>query len=147
MCRKGDQIHICFDKRGPLPVILVWTRPTTGFGKEISIIHDNCEVAFVEDISEFDSESAALAREELEKRYLIPKITRIADADVHLGNLYFSVDTDWGSKSFIMKNPFTSIRPFDKDGMLISDVMGNLFLVPSYSRLDTRSRKVLEKVI
>lgn len=147
LSRKGDQVHISFDSEESLPVTLVWARPTTGFGKEISVIHENREVAFVEDISEFDSDSAALAKEELKKRYLIPNVTRIVDADVHLGNLYFSVDTDWGSKSFIMKNPFTSIRPFDRDGMLISDVMGNLFLVPSYSELDSRSRQVLEKVI
>lgn len=130
-----------------VPVTLVWTRPTSGFGKEISIIHNDREVAFVEDLSELDEKSALLAKEELGRRYLIPKVSRIVNAAVHLGNLYFDVDTDWGSKSFIMKNPFTSIRPFDEDGMLISDAIGNLFLVPSYSRLDARSRKVFENVV
>jgi len=66
---------------------------------------------------------------------------------VQLGNRYFDVDTDRGPRSFIIKNPYTNIRSFGDEGMIIGDVSGNLYLIPSFSRLDARSRQEIEKVV
>ncbi len=146
LSRIRDQIYVQIDGSEAVPVKLVWVRPTSAQGGEVSVVNDVREVAFIEDLDDLDPTSSALAREELDRHYFMPRITRVVKTVVQLGNRYFEVETDRGTRSFIVKNPYTNIRAFGEDGLLFSDVMGNLFLVPSFSRLDDRSKQEIEKV-
>lgn len=144
--RKGDRVMASFNGEDDIPVSIVWLRPATGLGKEVSIISGDHELTILKSLSELDDVSRNIAEVELEKNYIIPEIIRIINADVHMGNIYFEVETDMGERCFVIKNPFTNIRTVGFDGMLISDVMGNLFSVQSLSKLDVKSRAELEKI-
>lgn len=144
--RKGDQVFIATDLNEEIPVSIVWLRPATGIGGKISLLSAEKELMILEGLHEFDPESRIIAEEELERNYIIPKINKVLKADVYMGNIYFEVDTDKGSRRFVIKNPFTNIRHIEPDGMLVRDVMGNLFSIPSTSKLDVKSQSEMEKV-
>jgi hypothetical protein len=144
--KKGDRIMAAFKGEDDIPVSIVWLRPATGQGKEVSIMTGEKELLILKDLSELDDVSRKIAEVELEKNYIIPEIISINSADVHMGNIYFEVGTNMGKRRFVIKNPFTNIRNVDPDGMLIKDVMGNLFSIQSISRLDLKSKEELDKV-
>jgi len=144
--RKGDSVMASFKGEDNIPVSVVWLRPVTGLGKEVSVLSGDQELLILESLSELDDLSRKIAEAELEKNYIIPEITRIVYVDVHMGNIYIEVGTDMGDRHFVIKNPFTNIRTVDPDGMIIRDVIGNLFSIQSLSNLDIRSRAELEKV-
>jgi hypothetical protein len=144
--RMGDRVMASFNGEDDIAVSIVWLRPATGLGKEVSVLSGDQELVILESLSELDDLSKKIAEAELEKNYIISKITRINSADVHMGNIYIEVGTDMGDRHFVIKNPFTNIRTVDPDGMLIRDVMGNLFSIQSLSKLDVRSRAELEKI-
>ena len=128
------------------PVTVVWLRPATGVGKEISLLIEDRESVILESLHELDESSRCIAEEELEKNYIIPRIFKITRTDVHLGNRYFEAETDRGKSRFVVKNPFVNIRETVGDGVMIRDVVGNLFTIRSLSELDAGSLRELEKV-
>lgn len=131
----------------PCPVTIAWLRPISGYGKEITLIGENNEFQIIENLNSLDSDSRKIAEEELENNYLIFHIKEICKTMVHLGNRYFEVITDKGKCSFIVKNPFVSIREYGENGLFIRDNVGNLYIIDSVSDIDERSKKELEKVI
>ncbi|MDG5816848.1 DUF1854 domain-containing protein [Chitinispirillales bacterium ANBcel5] len=147
LSRNNDQVYAHIDDNEGIAVKLVWARPATGQGKEISVLSQEKEVAFLESIDVLDEVSKKIAETELLIRYFVPKVSEIVRTDVHLGNRYFEVKTDRGPRKFVIKNPYTNIRSVDKDGILINDVFGNLFCIPSLSSLDLKSKEHLERVI
>ena len=129
-----------------IPVTVVWTKPVSGIGCEISVLSDGNEIMMT-NIKDLDHESYRIVQEELEKNYFVPKVKRIFKAEVHLGNRYLHVDTDRGRRSLVIKNPFVDVRSVHGDQLLIRDVIGNRFLIDSVGTLDRFSRQELEKII
>ncbi len=129
-----------------MPVKVRWTRPLSGKGKEISFISNDQEYLIIEGLHVLDPLSRAIVEEELEKSYLLPRITSIVRTEAFQGNRYFEVNTDKGRCRFVIKNPFTSIRKTSKKEMLIRDVVGNQYLIEDLGTLDEISRRELEKI-
>ena len=65
--------------------------------------------------------------------------------EAHFGNRYWEVETDRGVRCFAMKNPYINIRRMG-DEVVLRDVIGNMFRIPSFSALDDRSKAEFEKV-
>ena len=147
LSKKADQVYASVEGKSDVAVSIVWARPSSGPGKEVSILSNGKEVAYLENLDVLDDQSRETAERELSQRYFIPIIKKVIETDIHLGNRYLDVLTDCGAVSFIMKNPYMNIRSVQKDGMLISDVLGNLYLIPSFSNLDKISKREMEKVI
>ncbi len=147
LSKKNDQLYAHINNRAEMEASLVWARPSSAIGSELSVFCGNEEVAFLEGVHVLDEESRKIALEELSVRYFRPRINKIIRTDVYIGNRYFRVDTDCGIRSFVIKNPYMDIKTVHKDGMLINDVLGNLYLIPSFSELDKESKVQLEKVI
>lgn len=149
-CKSGELPAVCEDAHNgndDVTVNIVMTRPISAPDKEIALIAETNEVLVLENLDCFDHSSKLIVKEELERKYFIPKITKIKKARVHLGNRYFSVQTDRGDSEFIIKNPYVSIRPYQKDGVLIRDVIGNMFVITSIEALDKKSKNELSRVI
>ncbi len=144
--RIHDQVFMKNDDQDDIPVSIVWLRPTTGWGKEVSLIGVHNEVVILDCIDQLDSDSRCIAEEELEKNYFYIDILRLIRTDVNLGNRYFEVETDRGKSRFVVKNPYVDIRPTGNDGVIIRDVVGNRFRIKSLSELDNWSRREFEKV-
>ncbi|KMQ52422.1 DUF1854 domain-containing protein [Chitinispirillum alkaliphilum] len=145
--KKNDQVFAVTDKGEEVEVTIVWARPSSGSNREISVLGSDGEIAFLEGLHHLDEFSRTVAMEELSVRYFKPKINKIIKTDVYIGNRYFHVETDSGVREFVIKNPYMDIKRVDEDGMQISDVAGNLYLIPSFAALDKKSKLHLEKVI
>lgn len=117
-----------------------------GKGKEISLINGTSEYVTIDSLQSLDQQSRAVAEDALEKNYLIPEIIKIISTDVFQGNRYFEVDTNRGRCRFVIRNPFIAIRKTPEDGMILRDVVGNQYTIPSLSKLDAKSKHELEKM-
>ncbi len=94
-----------------------------------------------------DKGSRELARERLERRYFTPTIQRIEDIKEEFGAVYYRVQTDKGSRRFVVKG----IRDFLVDpgegDLLLLDVDGNRYRIEDWTKLDRGSRRYLDKVV
>ena len=131
-----------------IPVIVVWARPVSGRGREVSLLDERKrEVLMLESLDELDPESRAIAEQELDSRYLIPEITRVLSAEAHFGNRFWEVETTHGERSFAMRDPNKNVTRVSEDRLVIRDVLGNRYEIPSLADLDVLSRRRAELVL
>ena len=144
--RKNDVVFADADGREDMAVKVVWLRPATGWGKEVSLLGKKEEFLQLNSLDELDPESRKIAQEEMSKFYLMPEIKSIVHTEVHFGNRYWDVETNMGRRRFAMKNPYVNIRWVDKDEVFIRDVIGNIFHISSFLALDEESRAEYDKI-
>ena len=101
-----------------------------GAGKDIGVIVDP---------SQLDSGSRDVALEELEKRYFIPVIERVARTKEDYGSIVWTVQTDKGERTFTVRNMKDSIVELGGSRILLVDVDGNRYEIPDIRRLDPKS--------
>ena len=131
-----------------IPVTLVWARPISGQGSEISLMDEKKqEVLMAEGLDAFDGDSRVIAEEELGQRYLMPRITRIHETQTQFGNRFWQVDTNHGTKAFVTKSPHKHVTWVSDDRVVLRDVLGNRYEIESLSMLDSHSRQEAEKVL
>jgi hypothetical protein len=103
------------------------------------------ELFFIRSLYEFPKEQANLLARELAKRYYCPKIFGISSLIPKLGYLYFTVQTDSGEKSFVLRDATRNIvRISDGARILIMDVDGNRYQIDDVARLPHADFKKLE---
>lgn len=108
---------------------------------------DQKEIGIIEDISLFSQEIQELFKEEIERRYYLPKITKIYNIKDEFGYSNWEVETNFGRRKFIIRrdpNNFINIRA---NMILIIDVDGNRYEIPDYTKLDTKSFKKIELLL
>jgi hypothetical protein len=148
--RKRDQVLAKLDDGAEeKPVKIAWVRPVSGRGREVSVLdaESKNELVMLGNLDRLNESSRKIAEEELGRRYLVPRITRIIRTDVSFGNWYLEVETDLGHRRFLMKDPNTSVVRVTDDTLLIRDVIGNRYEIESLARLDEHSRVALDRII
>ncbi len=132
-----------------IPVRVVWARPLTARGGEAAIIDEKKhEHAFIATLAELDPEARAVAERALNESYLIARITRVLDTDVHLGTRYWEVETDRGPRRFAMREPRKNVNWLEpRQRCLIRDTMGNRYEIERLSALDPASQAAVNKVL
>jgi len=106
-----------------------------GRGKEIGMIR------YMKDFPETQQE---LFKEELDRRYFSPEITKITSVKDKFGYTYWEAETNAGSMTFILNNPFSNIRLLEDGRIFINDIDGNSFQIKDPSKLDANSFKKIE---
>jgi hypothetical protein len=150
LSRDHDQVLVTLEDRDEAcPVKIVWARPVSGRGREVSILDakSNEELIMLESLDRLDKASRLVAEEALDLRYLVPCITAINRADVSYGNRYFDVETDRGPRQFLIKDPNANVIHVTDDRLMIRDVIGNRYEIVSVAALDLPSRHALDQVI
>ena len=146
LVRKDGKVLLRFagDGKGT-PVTVVWARPISARGREVSLLDEKQrEVLMLDGLHELDRESRAIAAEALERRYLIPEITRVLRAEAHFGNRFWEVETTHGARRFAMRDPNKNVTWVTEDHLVLRDVLGNCYEIPALSALDARSRRRAE---
>ena len=106
---------------------------------------DSKEVGLVYDIADFDGETAALLRTELERKYYAPTVASIDSLKERYGFSYWRVTlTDGRSLSFTMQDTFRNIVKRGEDSLILLDVDGNRFVIESVAALDRKSYRRIE---
>ena len=122
--------------------------PITGRDKYITLLDaDGHERAIIRDISTLMPESRKVIFEALEEYYLIPKITAVLDITEKFGTIKWTVDTESGQQTFRIQNRHSDVKILYDGRVLIRDTNDNRYEIPDYTRLDKRSRRILNSQI
>ena len=105
-----------------------------GGGKEVGVLIDPGLLR---------PEDQQLVEAELERRYLVPAITRVVVAKERFGIVEWEVETDRGRRTFTTRNLRENASRPTANRVVLVDVDGNRFDVPDLDRLDGPSRKAL----
>ena len=129
------------------PVEPVRTFPLTQPNQYISLLdaHQN-ELGLIEDINQLQQADRTILREELEKCYFMPKITKIHALEGRFGVTQWDAETEVGSVSFDLRSR-NDITSLDGGRVLIKDVDGNRYEIANYHQLDPKSVALLETQI
>jgi len=148
LTRRGDRVMLHADGDEPVAVRIVWARPISARGAEISLLDDQKrEALMLSGLDDLDADSRAIAEEELAKRYFIPRITRVVSAVANFGIRYWRVETDLGERRFALKQASKNAVWLTDDHLVLRDTLGCRYEIRPYADLDERSRAEVEKVI
>jgi hypothetical protein len=102
------------------------------------------EVACIEDPAALPGPLREALRAALGRRELVPVLQRVVRVSAEAPPSEWEVVTDRGRTCFTLQSE-DDLRRLDGDGLLIRDAQGMRYLVPSVSRLDRASRRLLER--
>ena len=101
------------------------------------------EIGIVEDVRKLPPQSRDVLIEELEKRYFMPKITKINSLDGQFGVTLWDVETTQGDVEFGMRTRY-DIVTLGNGRVLIKDADGNRYEIENYNKLDQKSYALLQ---
>lgn len=105
-----------------------------GAGKDVGVLHDPGLLA---------PESRKVVEEELEKRYFVPIVERVVSVKEEFGTVYWTVETDRGTKEIVVRNLRDNIQELSQSRIIITDADGNRFEFPDTSKLDSKSLAII----
>ena len=107
---------------------------------------DGHELAWIEELSELPAATRQLVEAELASREFMPEIRAIKDVSTFATPSTWTVDTDRGAASFVLKGE-EDIRRVGGGALMIADSHGIHFLIRDSSRLDNHSRRILDRFL
>ena len=120
--------------------------PITMPWRYITLFDENQkEIGILKDVNQLDKESAKVLKEELERVYFIPKITKIHSIKEEYGVLIWNTDTDKGSRTFEVTSRH-NIRKIGNNHVIVKDADGNLYDIPNLKNLDERSEALIDEL-
>lgn len=148
--KRGDVLRLTIEgDRSYLKVHAVRAFPLMEINEFIGLLDaiSGHEIGMLRSLRELDCTDRQLVQEEIDKRYFIPKITRIRSVKKEFGTIYWEVDTDRGQRQFMMRGIRDSMHEIEPGRYLVTDVDGNRFEVPQLTDLDSRSQMWWDKLL
>ena len=108
---------------------------------------DENEIGILKDLNELDNESRSILMSEIEKTYFIPAITKILSIEAEFRADVWKVETDKGFRTFEVVGKRRNIRYVTSDHVIIKDIDGNRYEIPSVNKLDKTSKKLLQREV
>ncbi|MEC5384164.1 DUF1854 domain-containing protein [Uliginosibacterium sp. H3] len=128
-------------------VVPVRAFPISNPGEGISLVSpEGRELAWIERLDALSAASRALIEEELGAREFMPEIRSIRKVSTYATPSNWSVETDRGDFSFILKGE-EDIRRVAGGTLLIADSHGVQFLIRDQYSLDRTSRRILDRFL
>jgi hypothetical protein len=135
----GGQQHV-----GVVPVRAF---PLAAPDEGISLVNtEGHEVAWVDNLQALPVEARNLLEEELALRDFAPEITRLKSVSTFATPSVWTVETDRGETSFVLKGE-EDIRRLGRVGLLIAGSQGVQYSVRDMTALDRGSRRLLERFL
>ena len=114
--------------------------PLSGLTKYITLLdRDMKEVALIRDLATILPESRQAIEKCLDEYYMIPKITEILDRKDKNGLLKYTVMTNYGERSFDIRNRHSDIKNLYDGRILFRDSDDNRYEIPDITKLDKKS--------
>jgi hypothetical protein len=128
-------------------VVPVRAFPIAAPDEGISLVNtEGHEVAWVDHLRAVAPAARALIEEELALRDFVPEITRLKSVSSFGTPSVWTVETDRGETSFILKGE-EDIRRLARTGLLIAGSQGVQYSVRDMTALDRGSRRLLERFL
>lgn len=106
---------------------------------------DGREVAWIERLSDLPTELRELILEDLAGREFVPEIVKIVSVSSFSTPCTWSVETDRGATSFVLRVE-EDIRRIG-DSLLVTDSHGINFMIRNPTELDRAARKILDRFL
>jgi Domain of unknown function (DUF1854). len=147
----GRLVYVAAPGKTPEAARIVWARPLSerdGSGPvSIMMAGKKRELSYLPSLSSLSPESRRIAEEELAAGMIMPRILSVSRVKPRFGNYYFDVETDKGSRRFLLSSPENnSFRP-KPDVIIVKDVSGNCYEINPVSGLDAGSLAELDRVL
>ena len=111
----------------------------------ISVLNgDNREIGFIRTLDELRAEDIPLVKDELERKYYTPTVTKILSMNERFGFSYWTVETEAGERTFTMQDTYRSIHRVSGTHIFLNDVDGNRYDIPDVEALDRKSYRKIE---
>ena len=133
---KYDRIRVVRSFPFTAPNTYISIRTTEEKSKEIGIIKD-----IAKDVSK---ETRKMLEEQMNLRYFTPIITKINDIKEEYGHAYWDVDTNEGPCRFVIYMNSSSVVSLSDVRLMVTDLDGNRFEIPDYTRLSAGELKKLD---
>ncbi|HKQ74093.1 MAG TPA: DUF1854 domain-containing protein [Blastocatellia bacterium] len=104
---------------------------------------ENKEVGLIVNPADLDVENWRLVEEELERRYLMPTITRIVAAQERFGTVDWTMETNRGLCRFTTRNLGENVQRPSPGRVILSDVDGNRYDIRNLDDLSLASQELL----
>ncbi|MBS1210355.1 MAG: hypothetical protein H6R19_2753 [Proteobacteria bacterium] len=128
-------------------VVAVRAHPISAPEEGIALVsQDGHEVAWIDQLASLPAAQRALIEAALAEREFMPEITRLKGVSSFATPSTWSVETNRGSASFVLKGE-EDIRRLPGGILLISDAHGIQFMIRSLAALDRHSRKLLDRFL
>jgi hypothetical protein len=128
-------------------VVPVRAFPIAAPDEGISLVNtEGHEVAWIEQLQAVAPAPRALLQEELALRDFVPEVTRLKSVSSFGTPSVWTVETDRGETSFILKGE-EDIRRLGRVGLLIAGSQGVQYSVRDMTALDRASRRLLERFL
>jgi hypothetical protein len=103
----------------------------------------NKEIGLIVDPARLDPDNRRLVDAELERRYLVPIVSRILTAKERFGTVDWTMATDRGVCRFTTRNLREAIQRPAPGRFILTDVDGNRYDIQNVDGLDDRSQQLL----
>ena len=131
-----DRVRVVRSFPFTAPNTYISIRTTEEKSKEIGIIKD-----ITKDVSK---ETRKMLEEQMNLRYFTPVITKINDIKEEYGHAYWDVVTTEGPCKFVIYMNSSSVVSLSDVRLMISDLDGNRFEIPDYTKLTSGELKKLD---
>lgn len=108
---------------------------------------DKNEIGLIRQVSDLSAEMQEMVRFDLGRRYFTPEITKINSLKDEYGHVYMNVETDCGDKHITVPNGSSNFIRLSEVRLILVDIDGNRFSIQDYTKMDSKSVKLLETVI
>lgn len=129
-------------------VKLYQASPLSAPGRYI-VLHDGKgeEITMADTMADFAPESRTVAEDEIRRRYLTARVKAVTSIKIEFGITYWNVETDKGSRDFVVQSLSESCIWLSDRHILLIDVDGNRFEVLDRFAMDENSLKNLALVL
>ena len=143
----GQLVLIDAGNKSHVGVVPVRAFPLAAPDEGISLVStEGHELAWIEQLQELPEAMRALMQEELALRDFVPEILRLESVSSFGTPSVWTVETDRGVTSFILKGE-EDIRRLGRSALLIAGSEGVQYSVRDMTALDRASRKLLERFL
>ena len=104
---------------------------------------ENKEIGLIVDPADLDGANRQLVDEELERRYLVPRVTRIVSAKERFGTVDWTMETNRGLCRFTTRNLRENVQRPSPGRIILNDVDGNRYDIHNLDDLSIASQELL----
>ncbi len=104
---------------------------------------ENKEIGLIVNPADLDGANRQLVDEELERRYLVPTVTRIVSAKERFGTVDWTMETNRGLCRFTTRNLRENVQRPSPDRIILNDVDGNRYDIRNLDDLSIASQELL----
>lgn len=105
------------------------------------------EVGIIEKLEDLPKDQQEMIREQIRLRYFMPVITKILDIKDEYGYAYWHVMTSFGACRFTTQMSGDAVISLSDVRLLVTDIDGNRYEIPDFSKMGIGEKKKLDLFI